>query len=97
MYFPYTSWRRIWEEVFVEQGQKALKNLGKKIKELAAQQGGAVETMLHVVGSLLEHGAEGLNVLRDHFIAVSIIIILLITGSYYAARPRVRVKRKKGH
>ena len=80
----------------VEQGQKALKNLGKKIKELAAQQGGAVGTMLHVVGSLLEHGAEGLNVLRDHFIAVSIIIILLITGSYYYFKgPKVRVKRRK--
>ena len=86
----------------VEQGQKALKNLGKKIKELAAQLGGTIGTMLHVVGSLLEHGAEGLDVLRDHFIAVSIIIILLITGSYYyfkgrkpgAPRPKVRVKRK---
>ena len=82
----------------VEQGQKALKNLGKKIKELAAQQGGAIGTMLHVVGSLLEHGAEGLDVLRDHFIAVSIIIILLITGSYYYFKgPKVRVKRKQGH
>ena len=80
----------------VEQGQKALKNLGKKIKELAAQQGGAIGTMLHVVGSLLEHGAEGLNVLRDHFIAVSIIIILLLTGSYYYFKgPKVRVKRKE--
>ena len=89
----------------VEQGQKALKNLGKKIKELAAKQGGAIGTMLHVVGSLLEHGAEGLDVLRDHFIAVSIIIILLITGSYYtfrqrkpeATRPKVRVKRKSNN
>ena len=79
----------------VEQGQKALKNLGKKIKELAAKQGGAIGAMLHVVGSLLEHGAEGLNVLRDHFIAVAIIIILIITGSYYHFKgPKVRVKRR---
>ena len=79
----------------VERGQKAIKDLGKKIKELAAKQGGAIGTMLHVVGSLLEHGAEGLDVLRDHFIAVSIIIILLISGSYYAFKhPKVRVKRK---
>ena len=84
----------------VEQGQKALKNLGKKIKELAAKQGGAIGAVLHAVGSLLEHGADGLDVLRDHFIAVSIIIILLITGSYYTFKgPKVRVKRKeqKGH
>ena len=94
----------------VEQGQKALKNLGKKIKELAEKQGGAVGAVLHVVGSLLEHGAEGLNVLRDHFIAVSIIIILLITGSYYFFKgvstrqrgvstrqrgPKVRVRREE--
>ena len=82
----------------VEQGQKALKNLGKKIKELAAKQGGAIGTMLHVVGSLLEHGAEGLDVLRDHFIAISIIIILLITGSYYYFKgPKFRVKRKSNN
>ena len=87
----------------VERGQKAIKDLGKKNKELAAKQGGAIGAMLHVVGSLLEHGEEGLDVLRDHFIAVSIIIILLITGSYYyfkgrkpeAPRPKVRVKREE--
>ena len=74
----------------VEKGQQDLKNLGKKIKELAANQGGAIGAVLHAVGSLLEHGADGLNVLRDHFIAVSIIIILLITGSYYTFRhPKV--------
>ena len=80
----------------VEQGQEALKNLGKKIKELAAKQGGAVGAVLHAVGSLLEHEAEGLDVLRDHLIAVSIIIILLITRSYYTFRhPKVRVKKKE--
>ena len=79
----------------VEKGQKAIKDLGKKLKEIAANQGGVLGTVLHAVGSLLEHGADGLNVLRDHFIAVSIIIILLITGSYYTFRhPKVSVKRK---
>ena len=53
----------------VEEGQKALKNLGRKLKEIAARQGGIVGTVLHAVGSLLEHGADGLDVLRDHFIA----------------------------
>ena len=80
----------------VEQGQKALKNLGKKIIELAAKQEGVIGTVLHAVGSFLEHGADGLDVLRDHFIAVSIIIILLITGSYYTFRHlRLRVKKKE--
>ena len=65
----------------VEQGQKALKNLGKKIKGLAAKQGGLVGTVLHAVGSLLEHGADSLDVLRDHLIAVTIIITLIIIGS----------------
>ena len=77
----------------VEKGQQAIKNLGKKIKELAAKQGGVLGAVLHAVGSVLEHGADGLDLLRDHFIAVSIIIILLITGSYYTFKgPRVRVK-----
>ena len=79
----------------VEQGQKALKNLGKKLKEIAAKQGGVVGTILHGVGSLLEHRADGLNVLRDHFIAVSVIIILIIIASFYGfsgSKPRVRVR-----
>ena len=84
------------EKGIVEEGQKALKNLGKKLKEIAANQGGVLGTILHVVGSLLVHGADGLNILRDHFIAVSIIIILLITGRYYSFRgPNVRVKKDK--
>ena len=81
----------------VEQSQKALKNLGKKLKEIAAKQGGVVGTILHGVGSLLEHGADGLNVLRDHFIAVCVIIILIILASYYGfsgSKPRVRVRVK---
>ena len=86
----------------VEKGQKTIKNLGKKLKEIAANQGGVLGTVLHAVGSLLEHRAYGLDVLRDHFIAVSIIIIVLITGSNYTLRhTKVRVKSKehkhKGH
>ena len=79
----------------VEQGQKALKNLGKKLKEIAAKEGGVVGTILHGVGSLLVHGADGLNVLRDHFIAVCVIIILIILASYYGlsgSKLRVRVR-----
>ena len=71
----------------VEQGQKALKNLGKKFEEIAANQGGVVGTILH--------GADGLNVLRDHFIAVCIIITLIILASYYdfsGSKPRIRVR-----
>ena len=44
----------------VEQGQKALKNLGKKLKKFAAKQGGVVGLILQGVGSLLETGADGL-------------------------------------
>ena len=62
----------------VGQGQKALKNLGKKLKEIAAKQGGVVGTILHGVCSLLEHIADNLDVLRDHFIAVFVFIILII-------------------
>ena len=54
-------------------------------------------TILHGVGSLLESGADGLDVSREHFIAVSIIIILIISGSYQAFEnkatgPRVRIR-----
>ena len=83
-------------KMIVEKGQRAIKDLGKKLNEIAANQGGVLGTVLHAVGSILEHGADSLDVLRDHFIAVSIIIILLITGSYYTFRhPKVRVKRKE--
>ena len=79
----------------VEQGQKALKGLGRKLKEIAAQQGGVLGTVLHGVGTLLETGADGLDVLRNHFIAVSVIIILIITASYWGfsgPKHKVRVR-----
>lgn len=79
----------------IERGQKAIKELGRKLKEIAAEQGGVLGTILHGIGSLLETGAEGLHVLRDHFIAVSVIIILIIMGSYWVfsgPKHRVRVR-----
>ena len=86
----------------VEKGQKALKNLSKKLNEIAAQQGGVLGTVLHGIGSLLEHGADGLDVLRDPFIAVSVIILLIIIASYYGlsgrnhtVRVRARVKKSE--
>ena len=79
----------------VERGQKTIKHLGKKLKEIAAQQGGVLGTVLHGIGLLLETGADGLDVLRKHFIAVSVIIILIILASYWGfsgSKHRVRVR-----
>ena len=83
-------------EGIIKQGQQAIKSFGRELKEIASKQGEPFKSILHGLGSLLEFGADGLDVLRDHFIAVSVIILFVILATYWGFSGSSHKKGRKG-
>lgn len=86
----------------IERGQKAIKELGKKLKEIADKQGGAIGTILNAFGDILNAGGDSLNFMRDHFMGITFLIVIALIvhhkimtrGNCHSRGRRVRVKKE---
>ena len=81
----------------IERGEKAIRKLGKKLKEIADKQGGPIGHILHVLSDILENSGEGLDFMKEHFMAISLLIgaAIIIHHKYMTRHHRVRVRVKK--
>ena len=72
-----------------KQGQKALKELEKKMKEYAEEQGEPMKSIMNMVARLLSAGHDSLGLILAHLLGISVVIVILLLSYYVYSRHRV--------